>query len=474
MATIQTCAQAVAKVIKDFIIKGSPIRIISHYDADGLTSAGILGKALMRAGARFHFSIVEQLEKEHIESFAHGKYELFVFTDLGSGQLDIIQEKILPKANVVVIDHHRPLDINHERLAHINPHFFGFDGSKEASGSSMSYLCATALDSANKDLADLAIVGAVGDRQDSSGALLGLNAQVLKEGEEANAVKAEKDLRLFGRHTHPLHLALSYTIEPYIPEITGNESKCVQFLTDLKILSADKWNRRLIDLNQEEKQRLITSLILKMIEGGSPSELAEGIIGEVYTLLKEEENSELRDAKSFATLLNACGRNHSPSVGLAICLGDRTDVVVEAKKTLKNHRMRLSKSLNWVYQNSEAIHKLQYVQYFHGENHIEENLVGTVTSMAMSSKILNSYKPVVAFAFREDKKVKVSARATRKLVEKGLNLAEALHSAAHAVGGIGGGHDVAAGATIPIGSENQFIKLVEESIKNQMSGHGSS
>ncbi|MDI6887894.1 MAG: DHHA1 domain-containing protein, partial [Candidatus Thermoplasmatota archaeon] len=46
----------------------------------------------------------------------------------------------------------------------------------------------------------------------------------------------------------------------------------------------------------------------------------------------------------------------------------------------------------------------------------------------------------------------------------------ALTKAAQVVGGIGGGHNIAAGATIPKGSEEEFLNEVERVIKEQLSG----
>jgi RecJ-like exonuclease len=62
--------------------------------------------------------------------------------------------------------------------------------------------------------------------------------------------------------------------------------------------------------------------------------------------------------------------------------------------------------------------------------------------------------------------VKISARASNSLLEKGLNLGAIMQKAAEKVEGRGGGHDVAAGALLPKGSEdlflNETIKLLEE------------
>mgnify|MGYP006234222645 FL=1 len=67
-------------------------------------------------------------------------------------------------------------------------------------------------------------------------------------------------------------------------------------------------------------------------------------------------------------------------------------------------------------------------------------------------------KPIFAFAETEDGDLKVSGRGTTALVENGLNLAEIMSLSAQHVGGEGGGHNIAAGATIPLNTEKMFLE----------------
>jgi len=69
---------------------------------------------------------------------------------------------------------------------------------------------------------------------------------------------------------------------------------------------------------------------------------------------------------------------------------------------------------------------------------------------------------------KEGGEIKISARGTQRLIENGLNLSKALKKVAGAVNGVGGGHSIAAGATIPKGKEEEFLTLLEEEIKDQL------
>jgi RecJ-like exonuclease len=81
---------------------------------------------------------------------------------------------------------------------------------------------------------------------------------------------------------------------------------------------------------------------------------------------------------------------------------------------------------------------------------------------------VDRHLPIIGFANSDDG-VKASARGSQSLVERHLNLARAMSDAAHSVGGVGGGHDIAAGATIPEGTEAEFLKNLNELVGQQLS-----
>ncbi|MFQ6050573.1 MAG: DHHA1 domain-containing protein [Candidatus Hydrothermarchaeota archaeon] len=445
--------------------KNECFRCVSHYDADGISAAGILGKLLIDLKADFHFTILRQLEKDKIKELARENYSYYIFTDFGSGQLPQLQEILINNGKeAMVIDHHQPEEIKPSRsLLHINAHEFGMDGSREISGSGMTYLIARGI---SKNYSHLAIVGALGDMQDRDGKLIGVNREILNEGEKEGTIKSEIDLRFFGRFTRPIYKAMEYTTDPFIPGITGNEERCLAVLRELgiKIKDGEHW-RRVVDLDFEEKKSLATYLLFKIL-GDAPEERAESLIGEVYTVLGEDDRSELRDAKSFATLLNACGRNNYGGVGLSICLGERDSMYKLAENILLEHRRLLSESINIL--NELEVSKLENIQYFHGKERIKDSIIGTVTMMGLGTRIIDVSKPSIGMVYAEDNLTKVSARTTRKLCRMGINLGLALKKASEQVGGEGGGHDIAAGAKIPREKEQEFLRAVDSIVGKQL------
>ncbi len=451
---------------KEAIAQEKGILVVTHNDADGLSSGGILHKAFLREGYQVHTRSVKQLDRDVLKEISKSKAELVIFSDLGAGVLDDISE--LFNCDIIILDHHQPVECEHE-LIHVNPHNVGIDGSREISSSGVAYLFAKEMNKKNQDLAGIAIVGAIGDMQDSTGELIGLNKIIQKDGEEAKVLRVEKDLRLYGRQTRPLFKAIEYTTEPFIPGLSGSESASLQFLSDLDIpIKKNDEFTKLADLSEEEKKRLTTALILRMIEHRIPPKIAESIVGDVFTLIKEDKRTPLRDAKEYATLLNGCGKYEKNGLGIAVVLGDRDQAYKEALEMLKDHKSYICSCYRWVSENMSKIKDEEVVYSFHAKDEINDSVLGAVISMVLNSRTLEEIKPIIAFAYDKNGKVKVSARATRELVERGVNLGKAMHFASEKVGGEGGGHNIAAGASIAIGDEEKFLRYAKEEIRRQL------
>ena len=146
-----------ARPVVEFIKDNDNFVVVSHYDADGLASAGIINTVLERLGKTYECIPTKQLDSERIE-LIKGKGDHYIFVDFGSGQIPTIEQNL---DSFAIIDHHETLGRTDK--PHFNAHLFGLDGAKEISGAGMTYLVAKAIDGSNRDLSALAIVGAVGD-----------------------------------------------------------------------------------------------------------------------------------------------------------------------------------------------------------------------------------------------------------------------------------------------------------------------
>lgn len=444
--------------------------VVSHFDADGLAAAGIMGKTLARLDAPMHLRVVKQLDGEVISECRSEDSDVTIFTEIGSGYLDTIQNSFAGK-KTIILDHHQPSGRLDPEIIHVNPHQFGFDGATEVSGAGIAYFVARSIADVNVDLSTLAVVGALGDMQDKGTrrSLHGLNEKIVEDGLKKGLLETATDLIFYGRETRPIHRALAYTTSPFLPGISGEEDNCLALLASIgiQVKQEDRW-RTVKDLSNDEKQRVLSKIIEVVSSKGLPGRAALELIGTVYTLVEEESSTPTRDAREYASLLNACGRMDRPGLAISICLGDRGMVTEEVQQVLAEYRKTLAQYMEWVTQKPDTITELRSTYYIRGDDFLDEKMTGALSSILSNSGLFKMEKAIIVATRTKKGEVKVSARASDWLVERGVNLGAALQAIAEKCSGMGGGHNVAAGAQIPEEKREDFIKLVDAAICNQI------
>ncbi|MFX0187571.1 MAG: DHHA1 domain-containing protein [Candidatus Hodarchaeota archaeon] len=469
------------------------VHIYTHIDADGLAAGAILSKALYRANIPFQITVLRQLEKEEIIKIVKKGFNNFIiFSDFGSGQYLELQEKLTNKdnsASFLILDHHFPQNINnkeefdlikkiHQKTSpwHINPYFHGIDGSTEVSGAGICYYFVKSLNERNLDLSPIAIVGAMGDIQNQgpNKSFTGINSLIVDEAKRNGYIEIVDDLNFSSMK--PLNEAIAYSSEIKLPGLTNDINKTLKFLQTLGILMENSKGdiRTLNDLNKDEKQKISTGIIeyasLKL--DVEPIEIIKKLIVNRYLIKREKAYSELFDSNEFSYVLNACGRTNNASLGIAIAMGDRKKAYQQSYDIILNYKSSIVKSLSWIKENNK-IHQMDFIQYFFGEDIIPENIIGTITSMLIleRSDFIDIMKPIFGIAIREDENVyKISGRAHEQIVNRGVNLSEAIREALELINldSLGGGHPPAAGTKVPMDKIELFLEKSNEIIKNQL------
>lgn len=456
---LERLAVAAAKVIRKCASEKSPILLVTHFDADGISAGSILLSAVSRLEAPVHLRVIDSLAEKTLEDLETIDSELVVFTDIGSGYLSVIG-KVLRHRQVIIADHHQALGDLPPNSHHFNTHLLGFDGSAEISGAGTAYLLSKAIDSRNVDLSPMAIVGCLGDQQDKGPkrTLTGLNEMILRDAVDMKLVEVVQDLTLFGIQTRPVHRAIAATTTPFLPGLSGEEDHCLALLDAANIPSKidDRW-RAIVDLSMEEKRRLVDSIIQHMISLKVSGEVALELIGSVYTLVREDPWTPLRDAREFASLLNACGRMGKAGLGVSLGMRDRGTAFEEAQQVYSEYRKWLAKYMKWLTGDPSVLRQMEYVVIVRGEGVIDESMTGAVSSLVSSSNLFGLSKVTVVVTSARDGRAKISTRATDQLVARGVNLGRILQDLTPKFGGNGGGHAIAAGATLDKGRLDMFL-----------------
>ena len=455
--------ESIARDITRLAQSGKKMLVVTHIDADGLTSGAIVFTCLTRAGANVAVRCVPDLDSSLIKELESQKYDLYIFTDLASTLVPELEEAF--DGRFLVIDHHQLSDESMEKPTVVNAWKYGFDGGKEASSASMAYFFAVAASVLNRDLAPLAVVGAVADRQDvgPNRSLMGLNRAALEDAQSGGLVTVSRDLLFTGRETRPIHEAVALTSTPYLTGLTGSKDAALAVLhqAGLRLKDGGSW-RTISSLDSDEKMKLTEVIAGVVGPSGGATETIASLVGEVYTLEFEDSFTPLRDAREFGTLLNACGRMGVTGAGISVCLGDRSYALSEAISTLTDYRTSINKAIQGLMDDPQRIEQHGSLVFVHGEGLVDEKLLGPVASILTSSPAFRG-KVVVATTSSGDQESKVSCRVGDSFAGP-INLGLIMKEVAGAVKGVGGGHAMAAGAKIPSSETGSFTKLVAERV----------
>lgn len=483
-----------ADAVADRVRRRTPVSVTTHIDCDGIASGGILARALSRAGASFTVSAVKEFGTDTIDALKSGPGKFHVIADLGAGMAGELDAKL--GGEWVVLDHHEMPDGEKDNERVINSWRFDINGTSDVCGGGMSYLAAKAVDPRNADMSAVAVVAALGDRQDSGErrSMTGKNKAIRDEAVSQGLLEVETDLLLVGRQTRPLADSLASTSRPFIGGLTWNRGACTALLTSAGIPLKDggRW-RVAAELTDEEKRMLVEAVARyaasmsasasaggggnggRQKDGGGSgaggSEEDEGdanaaadqIVGYTYTLSAEDERGFLRDAREFSTMLNSCGRMGRAGVGICICMGDRGGALRDGEATLSEYRGRIRRQMDGLAAERRRTDRKGRIVAVNAAGIVPESMAGTIASL-LSGAPRNAGMFVVLTADGDrDGTAKVSARAAPG-APKRVDLGRIMAEAGAAFGGVGGGHAPAAGARVGRDKLDEFLDRLESDV----------
>ena len=450
--------------ISDCIKSNKSIFVTTHLDCDGLTSGSIITKALIREGAKCTVRTSKEFTKNIAESFKTDSRDFHIITDLAGGFANTLDKEL--KDNWIVLDHHQIPEEELDNQNVINSWKFGIDGGTEICAGGMAYLASMALDEKNSDLSSIAVVSALGDRQDQGEkkSFTGKNFEIANTARDQGLVEIDLDLLLVGRETRPLPDALAFTSQPFIEGLTWNRGACLSLLNSsgIQLKEDGRW-RVPAELNEDEKRQVIES-ITKFTSGKNATEIMSELIGYTYTFPREDKRSFLRDGREFSTMLNSCGRINRSGVGMAICMGDRNKILREGEGILTDYRKMIREYMNILSNERWRISESETCVMVNGEDIVPETMTGTISSLIAGSP-KNVGKIVILRTKGEENTIKFSSRKSFSC-KSDINLSELMRTGAEKFEGIGGGHAAAAGAKITKDKLDEFLKYLEVNVVN--------
>lgn len=422
-------------------------RVVYHYDGDGIGAASALLRGLGRLGYPVQATALFGVERERMAALLRATPGPLIVTDTGASWLDLFATHPHP---VIVLDHHRyvaPPELP-AHVALVNPLDWEVDGMNELCAATLSWLFTVFLDPANWDNAAWGLSGAIHDRQHIGG-FRGPNATLLDEAVRRGLVERRRGSPLFGATVKD---AVAGSVDPFVRGLSGHPAAAEAFVRELRIDPT----RAPSALTADESARLAHAVRGRLE--------ADGVLPEFVALADGERwflPDLRRDAEEVSNLQNATGRAGIPGVGVAYALGD-AHAAEKAKLAEEEWRSGILRGLRRIEQH--GVHEMDHLRWFESP---EMPLAGTQAGLAMSY-LLKPDVPVFVFTDAVPDPTKVSSRGLVRQVDRGLDLAAVCRVAASEVGGEGGGHRVAAGATIPATERAKFLEVADRELARQI------
>src|SRR3989339_855286 len=232
------------------------------------------------------------------------KDKIIIFLDLASGSLHHIQNSNLK--NVFIIDHHEISEEIPEDINIINPEL---NKKEKISASVLTYFFCKELDQSNKE----------------------------------------------------------YATNPYLPGITGNIKGVLELLREIGLNPEEGKYKSLIELNEEEMEKLIATIILKCPKS------KEDIIGDIFLL---KISNRLEDARELSAMINACSKFGESGTAIQTCMG-----IAQAKKKAEaihvRYKQLILSGIKYA-ENAEKIIGKGFV-IINAKEEIKDTMAGTIT-----------------------------------------------------------------------------------------------
>jgi RecJ-like exonuclease len=414
-------AKEIADIIKN--LNRNAI-IVSKETPDGLCASGILLNCLHEMDIGTHSLFVNEKKKleKKIKEF---DYTVYFFIGYN---IQEIPDSVMKEEKNIVITLNQELVFSKEtekRKEDIS--YLNLQDSKipldSVSNAGLVYFVSAFIDEDYQKYSALAIIGGLSKKQvnQKNQELIGLNKIILEEGKEKQFLEVSKGTRIVGRESQPIHLALKYSINPYFPGLTGNESACTSFVSRLGIPMRDQednW-RTIATLSSKETKKLNDGLISLLMENNNhPVSDIHKLIGPIYTLTKESNKYLTRNAEEFLWLLEGACNLKLYGLALGVVLGDRAKIFDKLNRKLKDYHGKATQAIEIIANEPEKIEEREFYRFIDGSNIFEIKTAKQVINALSESGIMPIDKPVFV-RINEGDKVHLHIKESPLNVKKG-------------------------------------------------------
>ena len=428
------------------IRKAERIMIFTHNDLDGIASFEILTQLFLRLKKLFKILKVSKISDKLLEKYTSRNFDLFLFADLGASDRKKIYS-ILKDKEILILDHHSYDDEIKEssRTCFIHPALWGGNGERDSCGSSLSFGLFLSFISHRREIQQLLpslFVGIVSDKQNKP--FSNFNRFLLDFFITQGMISKNKDMVY-----HSFFKAeecLAYNIYPFLKIFSGDLSQARNFLKERDIVPSMKYL-----MIEPRKRKALEEEILFLLKKQSRNP-------EIWNFEKRERyffpnlNLSFEDSEILYRFLQYFIPNFKISFSNRMLLSD-------ILKFLNKNMFKLISLIPF----SEIIQERKGYYYMINEKNLFSALVCEIAYFYFT----DMKKPFFLFRGLNEGVIKISARSSRKLVSKGIDLSKILEKLTHSFGGNGGGHPIASGGFVSGISLEKFLISLDSYFENE-------
>ncbi|HSA99452.1 MAG TPA: DHH family phosphoesterase [Anaerolineales bacterium] len=168
------------------------VQVFHHNDADGITSGAILTRVFERQGFKVQRSCLEKPYPAVLKKVYEQEGHFIIFADFAGRIAPMISELNRGRNLTLILDHHVAEASTDPMVHNLDPDLYGLKGDRDISGSATCYLFGVTMDPANRDLAQVAAIGAVADGFFVDGMLVSQNREAALEAVQQGKMEIRK------------------------------------------------------------------------------------------------------------------------------------------------------------------------------------------------------------------------------------------------------------------------------------------
>jgi single-stranded-DNA-specific exonuclease len=383
------------------------IFILSNSTVDGLVGSAIFLSSIHNSNGNTTIRCLNSLKFEDFKielmKLVNEKHEFYVFVDFDSKCFDLISSLIQESYCLFVNSDLCNLDqiIDKDKaVTFVNPWIWQRDSDKENkhTSSSLTYLIAKNFDRKIIYSSFLPIVAAFSKNIDFNNTDQTELKEILQSALDLNLIERKKGLNFGASETTPIVDAMENNTAHFIKGITWNKENSLKILEKSGIQIKDSQRiRTWKELEDEDFNKIFNAIEKYMEENGHHKNKSDDNIKEIkkrnrdllfgynYILTNEESDSILKNIESFSKSLDLCVRNQTFGLGLAICLGDRDDTMIQIKNQIIDYDNRIKSVSNKIFEEKWRFYDDKETVYINGEGILDEKNIELFTSILEKS-----------------------------------------------------------------------------------------